>query len=84
LHSSNKSDIATRISRENTWLIENGFTDELLSFEETIGKHIQDNMSILCLCDISKIKDQQILKKIIGAHSYVVTDEPFVMYKGGN
>ena len=42
-----------------------------------------NNMSILCAFNISKIAESDInsmLKSIISAHDYVILDEPFVVY----
>jgi hypothetical protein len=81
LHSSNKSDMPTRIAGEDaTWWIRNGFAEEHLKLEQSIGRNSYENMSILCCYDISHVNNEQ-LKSIIDSHGYVILDEPFTLYK---
>ncbi|MGB7955625.1 MAG: hypothetical protein WCF23_16745 [Candidatus Nitrosopolaris sp.] len=81
LHSSNKSDFATRIAFEDgTWWLRNGFADAYVRFEKSLGKHIQNNLSILCGYDISTFNELYI-EAIIESHIYVILDEPLIIYK---
>jgi hypothetical protein len=81
LHSSNKSDFATRIAFEDgTWWLRNGFADDYVRFEGSLGKHIQNNLSILCCYDISNFNELYI-GAIIASHIYVILDEPMIIYK---
>ena len=66
------------------WL-KNGFNpDEDLQLEQMFSSHTCDNnMSILCAFDISKIAESDInslMKSIISAHDCVILDEPPVVY----
>jgi hypothetical protein len=87
VHSSNESQhFATRIAEEDAtiWL-KNGFSaDEDLNLEQMFSTLTCDNnLSILCAFDISKIAESDInsmMKSIISAHDYVILDEPFVVY----
>lgn len=81
LHSSNKSDFATRIAFEDgTWWLRNGLADDYIRFEESLGKHIQNNLSILCGYDISSFNELYI-EAIIASHIYVILGEPMIIYK---
>ena len=81
LHSSNKSDFATRIAFEDgTWWLRNGLDEDYVRFEESLGKHIQNNLSILCCYDISNFNELYI-GAIIASHIYVILDEPMIIYK---
>ncbi|MGI0010455.1 MAG: hypothetical protein ACREAE_03555, partial [Nitrosopumilaceae archaeon] len=71
LHSSNKSDMPTRIAGEDaTWWARNGFAKEHLKLEQSIGRNSYENMSILCCYDVSHIDNEQ-LKSIVDSHGYV-------------
>ena len=81
LHSLNKSDFATWIAFEDgTWWLRNDFADDYVRFEESLGKHIQNNLSILCGYDISTFNELYI-EAIIASHNYVIIDEPMLIYK---
>jgi hypothetical protein len=81
LHSSNKSDFATRIEFEDgTWWLRYGLDDDYVRFEESLGKHIQNNLSILCGYDISNFNELNI-RAIIASHIYVILDESMIIYK---
>ena len=74
LHSSNKSDFATRIAFEDgTWWLRNDFADAYVRFEKSLGKHIQNNLSILCGYDISTF-NKLYIEAIIASHIYVILD----------
>ena len=53
-----------------------------IRFEESLGKHIQNNLSILCGYDISTFNELY-MEAIIGLHIYVILDEPLIIYKAG-
>ncbi len=83
LHSSNKSNMPTRIADEDvTWWIKNGFADEHLKLEEKLGRRSDDNMLILCAYDISSMNDKQI-GTVIAPHGLVILDDPLSLYKRG-
>ena len=67
-----------------TWFFRNGLGNESLLIEESLGKCIQEKISMLCMYNISNMTDLQIIKKIMAIHSYVILDSPFIVYKSGS
>ena len=96
LDSSNKSqqqnntDIATlRIATEDAmWWVRNGFTGYYMGFEKSMGRYLQDSMSVLCGYNISNVSnesfDSKNIKTMIAAHDHVILDESFVMFRAAN
>jgi hypothetical protein len=87
VHSFNKShSLPTRIAEEDATLwLKNGFSpDEDLHLEQMFSAYTCDeNMSIMCAFDISKIAQSDInslMRSIISAHDCVILDEPPVVY----
>jgi hypothetical protein len=87
VHSFNKSQcLPTRIAEEDATLwLKNGFSpEEDLQVEHMFSTHTCDNnMSILCAFDISKIAESDInsmMRSIISAHDCVILDEPPAVY----
>src|SRR5205807_4327519 len=87
VHSFNKSQhLPSRIAEEDATLwLKNGFSpEEDLQVEHMFSTHTCDNnMSILCAFDISKIAESDInsmMKSIISAHDCVILDDPPVVY----
>jgi hypothetical protein len=87
VHSFNRSQgFPTRIAEEDATLwLKNGFSPlEDLQIEQMFSTQTCDNnMSILCAFDISKIAESDInsiMKSIISAHDYVILDEPPLVY----
>jgi hypothetical protein len=87
VHSFNKSQsLPTRIAEEDATLwLKNGFSpDDGLQIEHMFSTHTCDNnMSILCAFDISKIAESDInsmMRSIISAHDYIILDEPAIVY----
>jgi hypothetical protein len=87
VHSFNKSQrLSTRIAEEDATLwLKNGFSpDEDLKLEQMFSSITCDNnISILCAFDISKITESDInslMRAIISAHDCVILDEPPVIY----
>jgi hypothetical protein len=74
----------TRIAEEDaTCWIKKGFAKELIRLEQTAGKHLDDNLIVLCGFNISKLADEDInamMETIISCHGYVIIDEPFRVY----
>ena len=89
-HSLNKSqededyESTTRVVGDGTWWLENSNVEWLVSFEKLINKYkAANNMSMLCVFDISKISVSNMsttLKQIISYHDSVITDNPFAIY----
>jgi hypothetical protein len=87
VHSFNRSQrFPTRIAEEDKTLwLKNGFSpNEDLQLEQMFSTCTCDNnMSILCAFDISKIAESDInslMKSIISAHDCVILDEPPAVY----
>ena len=86
----NNTDIATlRIAIEDAmWWVRNGFTDYYMGFEKSMGKYLQDSVSVLCGYNISngsnEIIDSKNIKTMIAAHDHVILDESFVMFRSAN
>ena len=78
-------DIIIRIATDDdTWFFRNGLGDEIISAEKSGEKCIKkDKITCLCIYNISDMTDEQIIKTIIAAHSYVILDDPLGMYKAG-
>ena len=74
---------ATRIASEDvTWWMRNGFDDHYcIGFEESIGRYLQDNLSVLCGYNISEYSNNGTINTMIAAHGYVILDEPFIVYR---
>lgn len=64
---------------EDSWFLQNGFENELLLLEDSLGPHPQDKVSVLCSYDLSNVSELQ-LRRLIEAHSIAITDEPFIVY----
>jgi hypothetical protein len=98
LNSSNKSqeqqqnntDIATlRVAIEDAmWWVRNGFTGFYMGFEKSMGRYLQDRVSVLCGYNISNVSngsfDSKNIKTMIAAHDHVILDESFVMFRAAN
>jgi hypothetical protein len=74
---------ATKIASEDvTWWVRNGFADHYCrGFEESIGRYLQDNLSVLCGYNISECGNNGTINAMIAAHGYVILDEPFIVYR---
>lgn len=68
---------------DDTWFLENGLDKYLISLEKGIGKETtkKELLSILCIYDKNKIKNEDYLKTIIESHSYVITDNPLMLFE---
>jgi hypothetical protein len=79
-----KNTVPTRIAEEDaTYWIKKGFANELIRLEQTAGKHLDNNLIVLCGLNISKLADKDInavMETIISCHGYVIIDEPFRVY----
>lgn len=69
------------VGEDSTWLLNNGFADELLSLEKRLGPRLDDErMSVLCAYD-SRQTPPQYLQEVIVFHDYVITDEPMLVFR---
>lgn len=66
----------------NFWL-DNGFLNDHLILEKELGVKLQQNLSIICGYNISKIHDQNYLKQLIQCAEFIILDKPVAVYKGG-
>ena len=75
----------TRVALDDaTWFFRNSLGNDHLLAEKSVGKRIQEKISMLCMYNISNMTDLQIIKKIMAIHSYVILDSPFIVYKSGS
>jgi hypothetical protein len=51
-----------------------------VEFHKSLGRRIQDNMSVMCAYDISKI-DNEYLRTVMSSYNYIIFDQPLVIYK---
>jgi hypothetical protein len=80
---------ALRIATEDAmWWVRNGFTGYYMGFEKSMGRYLQDRVSVLCGYNISNVSnesfDSKNIKTMIAAHDYVILDESFVMFRAAN
>ena len=75
----------TRIAGEDcTWYFNNNLSEGYLSAEKSLGRQIKNNISILCMYNISNIDEEQIIKDVVTCHSHVILDSPFTVYAAAN
>ncbi|HEX9318355.1 MAG TPA: hypothetical protein VF884_05405, partial [Nitrososphaeraceae archaeon] len=65
------------------WWLRNGYSEELQILEELLGKANENNISIMCAFDISKLSENDmnfVMRNVIPYHSLVVSEEPLGVY----
>jgi hypothetical protein len=74
---------ATRIASEDaTWWLRNGFADHYsIGFEESVGRSLQDDLSVLCGYNISEYSNNGTINTMIANHGYVILDETSIVYR---
>jgi predicted transcriptional regulator YheO len=74
---------ATRIASEDvTWWVRNGFADHYCKgFEESMGRSLQDDLSVLCGYNISDYSNNGTINRMIATHGYVILDETSILYR---
>jgi hypothetical protein len=80
---------AIRIAIEDaSWFLVNDFRHEFVSVEEIIKKHISNSKSTntLCVYKNSSISvhndiDEKMIMRIVESHSYVILEEPLIIYR---
>ena len=81
---SRKKNIPARIAqRDATFWLEKGYSSELIILEQSIGKYITEDLTVLCGYNISKLSEKRfnmLLEMVISCHGYVIIDEPFRVY----
>jgi hypothetical protein len=70
------------------WWVRNGFVSHILGIEKSLGRYLQDNMSVLCGYNISNVSnghiDRESISTLISAHDHVILDESFVIFRVPN
>ena len=80
VHSANRTNKPTRIADEDvTWWFRNGLGEEHQKLEQTLGRYLVNNMSVLCAYNISNISKDK-LNAIVESHGIVFFDNPFMAY----
>lgn len=76
-----KSNFAGRFAAEDhSWYIHHGFTSQLLEMEQSVWKKTQADWVFLCCYDLQLVPEEY-LDRIIEPHSYVVLDDPCMLYR---
>ena len=85
-HSQNKSKTnPTIITGEfANWFLKNNLAEEFLSLETNLGVHINENMLVLCPYYVSDMVDENLLKKIIKPHAFIILDNMTQIYEFTN
>ena len=88
-HQNNTDFVTLRIAIEDAmWWVRNGFTGYYMGFEKSMGRYLQDRVSVLCGYNISKVSNENLdsknIKTMIAAHDHVILDESFVMFRAAN
>ncbi len=82
VHASNETNLPTRIAVEDySWFLQNGLDKGLMELEQSIGRRVKENMTILCGYNVSKLNDPKHLETLIGFHGYAILDQPFRAYR---
>lgn len=72
---------ATRIATDDdSWFFRNGFGEEIVATEESVGRCIKDNISCMCMYDIPNVTNEESLRRLIASHSHVIVDYPYLVY----
>ena len=86
LDQKNISDEQSKLAATDGFLwIEEGFGKEVLEAETGAHQYFVDNLvSGICAYDVKKIPNLKYLQTLISSHEFVLLDDPFVLYEGGN
>ncbi len=80
----NKTGSSTRYAFEDdTWLMERGQTEQVISTEEQLGKKVDTNLSLFCFDKIRRL-DEEKLKRMIPAHGFVILSDIPALYRFRN
>lgn len=71
------------LGEDDSWFMNNGFSEEILNLERSLGPHLDEDMSVMCSYDLASLADEH-LATIINSHSYLVTDRPIMLYSHSN
>ena len=84
VHASNDTNLPTRIAVEDySWFFQNGLAKGLMELEQSFGRRVKENMTILCGYNVSKLTDPKHLETLIDFHGYAILDQPFRAYRRG-
>lgn len=76
-----KDNFAGRFAAEDhAWYIHHGFASQLLEMEQSVWKKTQADWVFLCCYDLQLVPDEY-LDRIIAPHSYVILDDPCMLYR---
>jgi hypothetical protein len=82
VHETNETNLPTRIAVEDySWFLQNGIAKGLMDLEQSFGRKVKENMTILCGYKVSKLTDPKPLETLIGFHGYAILDRPFRAYR---
>lgn len=86
LDETNLKDVHSKLAATDGFLwIEEGFGKEVLKMETGAHQYFIENLvSGICAYDIKKIPNRKYLQTLISSHEFVLLDDPFVLYEGGN
>src|SRR5207302_9358231 len=63
VHATNDTNLPTRIAVEDySWLLQNGMAKGLMDLEQSFGRKVKENMTILCGYNVSKLPDTKPLE----------------------
>ena len=73
-----------KIAEEDAgWWLRNGFEEELQILEELLGRELEENVSIMCAFDVSKLSNKEIeliIPNIMRNHKFIITEVPLGLY----
>lgn len=76
-----KSNFVGRFAAEDhSWYIHHGFASQLIEMEQSVWKKTQADWVFLCCYDLQLMPDKY-LESIIEPHSYVILDDPCMLYR---
>lgn len=82
IHRANRSGRETRLAGEDaSWFLQNGFEDEFLDAERSLGRRLADKRSVMCSYNAEGIATESQLKKIIESHGHIIIDQPLAVYR---
>jgi hypothetical protein len=68
-------------SKDTAWWRRKGLADLHVSLEKSLGRCVQQNLSIVCGYNISEGEGNGTISTSISAHGYVILNDPFILYR---
>lgn len=83
VYSSNKSNSPTLFASEDcTWWFKQGLTNQVLEIEELLESFFKNNLwAYVCSYDINEIPSQELLKRLLSSHNYIILENPPIIFK---